>query len=216
MKDRLEDKVALITGSSSGLGRAIAFAFAAEGALICCVDMYPDPRNPMDPETGRADSFHNRIVGGADLPTHLAIPAPPAGAEAEPRKREHVFVRADVTSAPSVEAAVEVCVAAFGRLDIMVNNAGISTESSHTRVLRAHETPEEEYDRTMAINAKGVFLGCKYAIAQMLAQEPREAGGSRGWIVNTASVQGFVGYWGTRASPILPIRSVYSARRTLS
>ena len=80
----------------------------------------------------------------------------------------------------------------------MVNNAGVSVESTHVRALKVHETSEEDYDQTMAINAKGIFLGCKYATRQMLAQESVKQGGSRGWIVNTASVQGLVPYYGTR------------------
>ncbi|KAK5149191.1 hypothetical protein LTR16_012725, partial [Cryomyces antarcticus] len=79
----------------------------------------------------------------------------------------------------------------------MVNNAGISVESTHVRMLRVHEASEEDWDRTMAINAKGVFLGCKYAVGQMLRQERREGERDRGWIVNTASVQGLVAYYGT-------------------
>lgn len=191
MPGRLTDKVALITGSSSGLGSAIAHAYAAEGAHICCVDLYPSPRNPVDPATGKADSFHNRVAGGT--PTHEALRAAHGG--------RHVFVRADVTAAGDVEAAVAACVRAFGRLDVMVNNAGISVESAHVRPRRVHETDEDEYDRTMAVNAKGVFLGCKYAVRQMLRQQPLPGvGGDRGWIVNTASVQGFLAYFGTRTS----------------
>ena len=83
----------------------------------------------------------------------------------------------------------------------MVNNAGISTESTHEKLLRVHETPEAEYDLTMAINTKGVFLGCKYATAQMLKQEMLEGQKDRGWIVNTASIQALVGYSATRKFP---------------
>lgn len=79
----------------------------------------------------------------------------------------------------------------------MVNNAGISVESTRGRALGVHETSEEDWDRTMEINAKGVFLGCKYAVRRMLRQEVLKEGGSRGWIVNTASVQGLVPYYGT-------------------
>lgn len=68
-------------------------------------------------------------------------------------------------------------------------------ESTHVRPLRIHETSEADYDKTMAINAKGIFLGCKYACRQMLEQEPKYA--ARGWIINTASVQGLVPYYGT-------------------
>jgi NAD(P)-dependent dehydrogenase (short-subunit alcohol dehydrogenase family) len=189
MQGRLQGKTAIVTGSSSGLGRAIAIAYAREGAHICCVDLYPAPRNAINPATGKADDFNNRTAGQA---THEYLQE--AGMRA-------VFVKADLTAAHDVEAAVEECVRKFGRLDIIANNAGISVESTHVRPLRIHETSEEDYDKTMAINEKCIFLGCKYATKQMLAQEPlKNAGGSdksRGWIVNTASVQGLVPYYGT-------------------
>ncbi|KAI9696917.1 MAG: hypothetical protein M1820_007992 [Bogoriella megaspora] len=185
---RLEGKVALITGSSSGLGRAICHAYAREGALICCADLYPGPRNAVDPETGKADSFHNRTEGES---THHELRR--LGYRAS-------FVQVDMTKAEDVEIAVKTCAGEYGRLDIMVNNAGISVESTHKEVTPVHETSEEDYDKTMAINAKGVFLGCKYAIRQMLlSQEPLPGEKDRGWIVNTASVQGLVGYYGTPA-----------------
>jgi len=79
----------------------------------------------------------------------------------------------------------------------LVNNAGISVESTHESVKRVHETDEEDWDKTMAVNAKGVFLGCKYGVKQMLKQDLLTDERDRGWIVNTASVQGLVAYWGT-------------------
>ena len=187
---RLQGRTALITGSSSGLGRCIALAFAAEGASVCCVDLYPQPRRGIDPATNRSDDFNIRKEG---LTTHDAITE--MGGKA-------VFVRADVTKGDEVEAAVAECVRHFGRLDIMCNNAGISVESTHERRLRVHETSEEDFDKTLAINTRAVFLGCKYACAQFLRQDPlthSQSGKerSRGWIVNTASVQGFVPYYGT-------------------
>lgn len=193
MIGRLQGKTAIVTGSSSGLGRAIATAYALEGANICCVDLYPEPRNAINPSTGKADDFNNRTSGQA---THDSLQR--LGARA-------IFVKADLTSARDVESAIAACVQEFGRLDIMANNAGISVESTHVTPLRIHETSEEDYDNTMAINAKGIFLGCKYAIKQMLAQDllPTAEGSSsiskssRGWIVNTASVQGLVPYYGT-------------------
>ena len=189
MPGRLYGKTAVVTGSSSGLGRAIAAAYAREGANVCCVDLYPTPRNAIDPKTGKADDFNNRID---DLPTHELLFQYRALA---------IFVRADLTSAKEVEAAIALCVREFGRVDVMVNNAGISVESTHVEPLRIHETPEHDYDQTMAINAKGIFLGCKYATKQMLKQEPLKnvdgSDKSRGWIINTASVQGLVPYYGT-------------------
>lgn len=189
---RLAGKTAIVTGASSGLGREIAKAYAREGAQVCCVDLYPTLRNAVDPSTGKADSFHNRIATGT--PTHEALIETVGG--------KHIFVPADLTKAEDVERAVDTCVREFGRLDVMANNAGISVESTHPRPLRIHETDENDYDKTMAINAKGVFLGCKYAIRQMLQQEPLPGkNGDKGWIINTASVQGMVGYYGTRMLP---------------
>ena len=193
MTGRLHNRIALITGGSSGLGRAISLLFAREGARICIADLYTAPRNATDPETGKADSFHHRVSDSAAESTldelHRLY-----GADAA------MFVRTDMTSATDVANAVAATVQRFGRLDIVCNNAGISVESTHTRPLGVHETSEEDWDRTLAINAKGVFLGCKYAIRQMLEQDllpgSRE---DRGWIVNTASVQGLVAYYNTRA-----------------
>jgi NAD(P)-dependent dehydrogenase (short-subunit alcohol dehydrogenase family) len=71
-----------------------------------------------------------------------------------------------------------------------VNNAGISTEARHPAV--CHLTDENVWDLTLSVNAKSVFLGCKYAIEQMLKQEPHSSG-DRGWIVNIASIMGLIG-----------------------
>ena len=194
MPGRLHGKTALITGASSGLGAAIAIAYAREEANVCCVDLFPAPRNSVNAQTGKADFIHNRVPGVK--PTHEYLK--------EAFKTHAVFVRADITLAEDVEAAIQRCVSEFGRLDIMVNNAGISVESTHVKPLKIHETSEDDYDKTMAINAKGIFLGCKYAIQQMLKQDPLPNQStndtslpSRGWIVNLASVQGLVPYYGT-------------------
>jgi NAD(P)-dependent dehydrogenase (short-subunit alcohol dehydrogenase family) len=150
---------------------------------IFCVDLYPSPRNPINSATGKADDFNVRIHGQG---THERIRQ--IGGDAH-------YHRADVTKAREVDMAVRACVQRYKRVDIMVNNAGISVESTHVRPLRAHETSEEDFDKTMAINTKGMFLGCKYVLKQMLEQEQIHR--SRGWIVNTASVQGLVPYYGT-------------------
>jgi NAD(P)-dependent dehydrogenase (short-subunit alcohol dehydrogenase family) len=93
---------------------------------------------------------------------------------------EAVFLSIDVADAGSIRGAVEATVERFGRLDILFNNAGIVLGGT------AETTAEEEWERTMAINVRSVFLGCKYALPVM-----RRQGG--GVIVNTASVAGMVG-----------------------
>src|SRR5205814_8030513 len=74
-----------------------------------------------------------------------------------------------------------------GRLDVMVNNAGIS--GSHSKPLL--ETEEADWDAIMAVNLRGVFLGCKRAVAAMIEQEP--IGEVRGRVVNISSQHGMVG-----------------------
>jgi len=146
---RLEAKVALITGSGSGIGRAMALAFAAEGARIFAADVRGDD--------AEATATLVRDAGGE------------AGAR-----------EIDVTETAQVQAMVRACLHRFGRIDVLLNNAGIG--STQTVV----DTPEELWESVFAVNVRGIFLGCKYTIPHMI-----EAGG--GSIVNTASVAGLVG-----------------------
>ncbi len=154
---RLQDKVAVITGGSSGIGRAIATLFAREGARVVTGDVTEHP-----------------LEGGA--PTAQVIAA--AGGTARHR-------RCDVACWDDIDALVADAVAAFGRLDIMVNNAAI--RGAGTPLL---DTTEEDWDRVMAVNAKGCFLGCKRAVQQFLAQDL--VGEVRGRIVNISSQHGMV------------------------
>ena len=103
-----------------------------------------------------------------------------AEAEINEAGGECVFVRLDVTSAADWQNAVALAVSRFGKLDILVNNAGIVARG----VLE--DSSEEEWDRIMAVNGKGVFLGTQAAIPEM-----RRAGG--GSIINTSSISGMVG-----------------------
>jgi NAD(P)-dependent dehydrogenase (short-subunit alcohol dehydrogenase family) len=93
---------------------------------------------------------------------------------------EGLFVRLDVTQEADWQKAVEVTVNRFGRLDVLVNNAGVSGRG------RVEDTAVEEWDRVMDVNAKGVFLGTKVAIPAM-----RKGGG--GSIINISSQLGLVG-----------------------
>jgi NAD(P)-dependent dehydrogenase (short-subunit alcohol dehydrogenase family) len=96
-------------------------------------------------------------------------------------------VQADVSKGAEVREAIDAAVSAFGRLDILCNNAGIDGEVAHTG-----EYPEEEFDRVMGVNCRGVFLGMRYAIPEML----KHGGGS---IVNTASMAAMVAFPGMPA-----------------
>lgn len=100
---------------------------------------------------------------------------------------EGAFVEADVSKPADVRMMVTRTVEAFGRLDILFNNAGIQGKFAMTA-----DTPEEVWDRVFATNLKSVFLGSKYAIPQMLEQ-----GG--GVIISTASAAGVIGLPGTGA-----------------
>lgn len=148
---RLKDKVALITGGSSGIGRETALLFAAEGASVVVVD--------LNDEAGK------KVVGEIEA----------AGGKA-------VYAHADVSKAADCENMVKVAEQTYGKLNIMFNNAGIS----HADDDNAMTTEESVWDLTMAINVKGVFLGCKFGIPAIL----RAGGGS---IINTASFVAILG-----------------------
>jgi NAD(P)-dependent dehydrogenase (short-subunit alcohol dehydrogenase family) len=107
-------------------------------------------------------------------PTHEAVRA--AGGRAR-------FVETDVTDCAAVEAAVDECVDAFGSLDVVANNAGIFPEQ-----VEIDAVEESTYDAVLDVNLKGVYLGCRAAVARMKEQE------SGGAIVNTSSVAGLFGY----------------------
>ena len=148
---RLEDKVSIITGGGSGMGRTAALMFAAEGAKVVVADYA---------EAAGAETV--RLVREA-------------GGEA-------TFVRTDISSEPDAKAMVDHAVATYGRVDTLYNNAGIMPEEDHSVI----DTPVDAWDRVMAVNVRGVYLGCKYAIPQMLEQ-------GTGSIINVASFVAILG-----------------------
>lgn len=83
----------------------------------------------------------------------------------------------------------------------MVNNAGMGITKWGS--MNLHLMGEEQWDETMTVNAKSVFLGCKYAVSQMLQQDPHPSG-DRGWIVNTSSVGSMVAIPGAGMSSLYP------------
>ena len=168
MAKRLLNKIAIVTGSSSGVGRAIARAYSREGASVICSDLRPSARSevPKEAEINTDDLI--RQEGG-----------------------KAIFVETDVTSSSQMEALVSGAAEAFGRVDVMVNNAGVSLEARTPA--RIHEAADEVWHKTMAVNATSVFYGCKYATGQMMSQEPLSPSGDRGWIVNLSSILGVVG-----------------------
>ena len=97
------------------------------------------------------------------------------------------FLEADVSRWEDVDRLVSTAVSEFGRLDVMVNNAGIAGRYSKALL----ETTEEDWDAIMAVNLRGVFLCCKRAVGEMLDQEP--IGEIRGRIVNISSQHGMIG-----------------------
>ncbi|MDE2301609.1 MAG: SDR family oxidoreductase [Sphingomonadales bacterium] len=111
---------------------------------------------------------------------------------------EAIGVACDVGDETAVEALVARTVAAFGRLDVMYNNAGITILPKPGQGLRRFvDTDQAEIDRIYRVNVTGVINGCKSAIRQFERQAAADPGDPKGVIVNTASVAGLIGYGGT-------------------
>jgi NAD(P)-dependent dehydrogenase (short-subunit alcohol dehydrogenase family) len=151
MNVELKDKVALVTGGTSGIGRDTAILFSKAGAKVVVA--------------GRREKEGQEVVD--------AIRA--AGGDA-------LFVTTDVAKSADVQALVQKSVEKFGRLDIAFNNAGI--EGNWIPIV---DQSEENWDRTIDINVKGVWLCLKFEIQQMLKQ------GTGGAIVNMSSIAGLMG-----------------------
>lgn len=148
----LTDKVTLITGGGSGIGRACGVLFARAGARVAVAD--------------------RDAVEGARAAEEIVE----AGGEA-------LFVPVDLAAPEEVEQMVTQTVSAWGRLDVLVANAGIGGRKYGDGPV--HAATVEAWDTIMDVNARGVFLACKYAIPHLLE--------SRGAIVTMASVLGLVG-----------------------
>jgi glucose 1-dehydrogenase len=142
----LKDKVAIVTGGNSGIGQAIVLELARQQANVV-IDYVCHPE--------ATQALERQIAGLGD---------------------QSIGIKADVSRPADMQMLVDKAVSGFGRIDIMVNNAGVETRTS---VL---ETTEEQYDRVMAINLKSAFFGTQIAARQMIKQ------GGGGRIINITSV----------------------------
>jgi glucose 1-dehydrogenase len=142
----LEGKSIVVTGGNSGIGKAIVLAMAAEGANVV-VD----------------------YVAHEDATTRLIAEVEQAGGKA-------VGVEADITKADDLHRMIRTAVDSFGRLDVLVNNAGMETRQSLL------ETTEADYEKVMAVNMKSAFFGSQAAAKQFLEQ------GDGGLVLNISSV----------------------------
>ena len=149
---RLKDKIALVTGAGSGIGRAAAMLFASEGAGIASADL----------SDARAEE---------------------TAAEIERRGGRAVALSGDVSVAEEAARMVDDAVDALGRLDIVVNSAGVTARNA----LPPGSDPDDVWDRVIEVNLKGTYLVSRCAVSHM----QRGGGGS---IVNLASTMGMVGY----------------------
>lgn len=148
---RLNDKVAVITGAAGGQGQAAARLFAEEGARLVVTD--------IDEEGAEKTAEEIRDAGG-----------------------EAIALRTDVSREKDVAEMIRAAVDEFGTLDVLFNNAGVGYSAADRLTMASVvDTPEKDWDAILAINLKGVAMGCKHAIPVMV-----ENGG--GAIVNNASI----------------------------
>ena len=151
--NRLEGRVALVTGAASGIGKATARRLTEEGAAVLLTDV-------------------NEALGATTTEELRS-----AGARVD-------FLRLDVTSEADWEAAVAKAVEEFGSLDVLVNNAGMGD------LAPIEDTSLADWERTIAIDQTGVFLGMKTAATQLKAS-------GHGAVVNISSIFGTSGGFGT-------------------
>jgi glucose 1-dehydrogenase len=142
----LKGKIAIVTGGNSGIGQSIVLALAKQGANIV-IDYVCHPE--------ATEALERQVAALGD---------------------QAIGVKADVSKVTELQGLIDAAVKNFGRLDIMVNNAGVETRTS---VL---DTTEEQFDKVLAINLKSAFFGTQLAARQMIKQ------GGGGRIINITSV----------------------------
>jgi len=152
--NRMNGKIALITGGAAGIGLKAAQMFAEEGATVYALDVSDKALNALK-DVKLADGATGKIVGK----------------------------KLDVSNAAEVDKVVEEIHSAHGKIDCLVNNAGITADAT------LHKMTEEAFDRVINVNLKGVFLMSKAVAAKMTAA-------GKGSIVNTSSIVGVQGNFG--------------------
>jgi NAD(P)-dependent dehydrogenase (short-subunit alcohol dehydrogenase family) len=148
---RLQDKVSIITGGASGMGRVAAQMFAAEGARVVVADVTEEAAESVVADVTAAGGQATAVV-------------------------------ADVSKEADARRMVDHAIATYGRVDVLYNNAGIMPQADHSVI----DTSAEDWDRVMAVNVRGVFLGCKYAIPKMVEQ-------GSGSVINISSFVALMG-----------------------
>jgi NAD(P)-dependent dehydrogenase (short-subunit alcohol dehydrogenase family) len=178
----LDDKVVIVTGSGNGIGRAHALLFAAEGARVVVNDA-----------GGARDG-----TGAGD-----ASPADAVVKEIEAAGGTAVASHDSVANAEGAQAILELGVETFGRIDVLVNNAGILRDKTFMKM------DEEMWDSVIAVHLKGTFL-----VSQAFAKHAVNRGGG-GRIVNTTSVSGMLGNFG-QANYAAAKAGIYGLTRTMA
>lgn len=147
----LRDKVAVITGGTAGIGKAIAKTFVSQGARVCLL----------------ASNAERGVVAAAEIQQSV-----PHGSID--------FHAVDVSQFPAVRAVLETIIAKYGRVDVLVNNAGITRDGLLMKMT------EEDWDRVMDVNAKSCFNTCQALARTMIKAK-------RGKIINVSSIVGLTG-----------------------
>lgn len=169
----LDNKVVIVTGSGSGIGRSIALGLAQAGADLVITEL------PERVETANETARQIRSAG-----------------------RRALVVELDVTDVGGIGKMIEQACDYFGRIDVLVNNAGVIIRK------KAVEVTEEEWDRVMDVNLKGVFFCCQAAGKVMIRQ-------GSGKIINIASINGMIGS-AERSSYTASKAGVINLTRTLA
>jgi NAD(P)-dependent dehydrogenase (short-subunit alcohol dehydrogenase family) len=177
----LDGKVAIVTGAGAGIGRAHALLFAREGAKVVVNDL-----------GGARDGTGSSLSAAEEVAREVVAAGGSAVANAD-----------SVATAEGATAIVKSALDAFGRVDVLVNNAGILRDKSFLKM------DEPMWDAVIAVHLKGAFLVSQAFVKQMVAQkEPAR-------IVNTTSVSGMLGNFG-QANYAAAKAGVYGLTRTMS